>query len=167
VNKRNVFIVLALFVVALSLRGQDLAENLKILKPLANTAWQGKMKALDGKTELVSEIEWRVIQDGQAVRFMNATKALNSTSEGLIYWDPDKKAVAFIEVSNKGNILHGLVTAENGNVIMSGTLVFPNMTVEFRDVFEITSDGRLLDKYFRLDKGQWLPGHTKEFRLVR
>jgi hypothetical protein len=39
--------------------------------------------------------------------------------------------------------------------------------VEFRNVFEITSDGRLLDKYFRLDKGQWLPGHTKEFRLVR
>jgi cyclase len=146
-------------------RAQELNENLKLLQPIVNIQWQGKMKSPDGKNEFTTRREWRAIMNGSVVKYTSTVKELGFSSEGFYYWDPIKKEIALFEISsNRGNFQRGHVEMENGAIVTAGTITFPDRELEFRNTFEVTSDGGLLDTWFRFENGRWLPGHSLELR---
>lgn len=145
--------------------GQTLHKNLEILEPLVNKNWVGYIKALDSDRMIELPRRWDVIWDGSAVKFSSYVEELNNFSEGYLFWDPEKKEIAVFRINNKGTITKGHVKKEDGKILMYGHIIFSDRSLEFRNTFEITDDGRLIDRWFRFEDGEWKAGHTVELRI--
>ncbi len=165
-NKRIFFlIVLFLMVITNPVFGQALDKNLEILEPLVNKNWVGYLKALDSDKMIELPRRWDVIWDGKAVKFSSYVQELSNFSEGYLYWDPEKKEIATFRINNKGTITKGHVKKEDGKILMYGYIMFSDRTLEFRNTFEITDDGRLIDRWFRFEDGEWKAGHIVELKI--
>lgn len=58
--------------------------------------------------------------------------------------------------------MQGHVKEEDGKILLYGYLTFPDKIPEFRNTFEFTKDGKIRDNWFRLEEGNWMPGHSVE-----
>jgi len=56
------------------------------------------------------------------------------------------------------------VKEEDGKILAYGYGIFPNRKVEFRNTYEFTTDGKLHDKWFRFEDGEWKAGHSRIFK---
>jgi hypothetical protein len=139
-----------------------LNENLKLLEPLANKKWVGKLKALNEDRYLDIVRQFDIIWNGTAIKISSFCRELNSDREGYIYWDSDENQIALFSINNKGTIQKGYVSEDQGKILFSGFIIFPDRKLEFKNYFELTSEGRLIDKWFRRENGEWLPGHNLE-----
>ena len=157
--------VLFLAVLMNAAAGQVLDKNLEILKPLVNKAWVGYLKALDSDKMIELPRRWDVIWDGKAVKYSSYVAELNNFSEGYLYWDPQKKEVAVFRINSRGIITRGHVKKENGKILMYGHATFPDRILEFRNTFEITEEGTLIDRWFRFEDGEWKAGHVVELKI--
>jgi hypothetical protein len=54
------------------------------------------------------------------IKFYQECKELNSQTDGYYYYDPDKKAIAFLMLTNNGNFSVGNVKEEKGKIIEYG-----------------------------------------------
>lgn len=108
---------------------------------------------------------WDVLWGGKAVKFFSYVKELSNFSEGYLYWDPEKKEIAIFRINNKGTITKGYVKKEDGKILMYGRITFSDGTLEFRNTFEITDDGRLIERWFRFEDGEWKAGHTVKLKI--
>jgi len=43
---------------------------------------------------------------------------------------------------------------------MYGYATFPDDKIEFKNSFELTEEGKLLDQWYRFQDGEWKPGHS-------
>ncbi len=139
-----------------------LNENLKLLEPLTNKKWVGKIKALNEDRYLDIVRQFDIIWNGTAVKITSFCKDLNSEREGYIYWDSDENKIALFSINNRGIIQKGYVAEDQGKILASGFIIFPNRKLEYKNYFELTPEGKLIDKWFRLENGEWLPGHNIE-----
>jgi len=48
---------------------------------------------------------------------------------------------------------------------MHGRIAFRDRTLEFRNTLEFTDDGRMLDRWFRFEDGEWKAGHVVELQV--
>lgn len=148
--------------------GQDetvLQNKLLILKQLASKTWVGEVKHPSGQMTLHMLVKYEPIYGGKVLKYYKECPKLKYQSDGYFYYDSDKKEIAFLWLSNNGNVTVGNVKDEDGKILMYGYAIFPNRKLEFRNTFEITPDGKLIDKYFRFEDGEWKAGHSVVYNV--
>ncbi len=141
-----------------SLFGQQLDEHLALLEPLTNKTWEAEMPRLGEGA--MRQCRWDVVWEGKAVKQTTEIKKINFVTEAYFFWDSGKQEIGMFSISSNGNFLHGHVKEENGNILMYGYATFPEEKIEFKNTFHLTKDGKLLDQWYRLQDGQWKPGHS-------
>ena len=137
-----------------------LRPELSILKPLVGQTWVGEMKDPSGQRTLHLLFKYEPMHGGKVLKYYQETKELNNQNDGYVYYDPDKKEIAFLTLNSNGNFSVGNIKEEGGKILKYGYSIFPTQKLEFRNTLEITPDGQLLDKYFRHEDGEWKPGHS-------
>lgn len=160
------FLVLNIFLLP-SIKAQTISDNLKVLEPLLNKTWVGELKAPDGSEAYETTQTYSVLWDGTVVKFTGSTPELNANSEGYFYWDRQEQKVAVIIINNKGIYQKGFVTVEDGKLTSCGTISFPERTFDFKNIFEFTNDGKLIDRWFQNAFGSWMAGHVIKFKVSR
>jgi len=143
-----------------SIYGQELDEHLKLLSPLTNKNWEGEMLRLGEGAK--REVVWKIIWNGKAIKQTTEVKIIQNITEAYFYWDSDKQEIGVFSLTSNGNFYHGHVIEENGKIFIYGHITFPDTKLEFRNTFELTENGKLLDKWFTFRDGEWKPGHVFE-----
>lgn len=146
--------------------GQELDKHLKLLEPLTNKLWEAKFEFPRIGT-VTQQFEWEIIWGGKAIKYKSNLEKVNFHSESFFYWDHDKQQIGMFSISNRNNFTHGYVKEENGKILMYGFTTFPDKKIEFKNYFEFTEDGNLLDKFFRFEDGEWKAGHSRELYEIK
>jgi len=153
-----------------SLQSKSLDSNLKVLKPFLNKHWIGMLKSPDGSREFKVIRKYESILDGKVIKSIKENEELKNYGEGYFYWDDLKKKIAFFFIENSRVFLIGEVTIKENMIIINGKLTWPekqrppvNQSFEFKNTFELTEDGKMIDRWFHNAFGQWRSGHVIEF----
>lgn len=144
--------------------GQDeiaLRPELSLLKPLVGKTWISEWKDPSGRQTLHLSRRYEPMHDGKIIRIYQECKELNSQTDGYYYYDPYKKEIAFLTLTNNGNFAAGNVKEEGGKILEYGHVTFPNEKLEFRDTYELTFDGEMADHFYSFENGQWRAGHSR------
>lgn len=166
ITERISIIIIVIICYSISTYAQSLSEKLKILEPLAGKKWTGMLKSPDGKNSWKTTHEFSVIWDGKVVKYKGATPEIKSYSEGFYVWDElQGKIVVFISSSN-GVYSSGYISVEGNIFTITGVINFPERKFDFKNTFELTPDGKLIDKWFQNAFGPWRPGHVVELKAV-
>jgi hypothetical protein len=143
--------------------GTALNENLKFLAPMLHKNWAGDMKSPDGKQTFKVGISCEPIWNGEVIKYSRSNPERNTFSEGYFYWDVGEKKIIFLSVSNRGGAMKADVSKEDGKISLKGSTTIQNRTFDFRNTFEFTADGNMVDRWFQNASGSWQPGHVIEF----
>jgi len=142
-----------------------LRKELDILKPLVGKTWICdwivESRDASGRQTLHMLRRYEPLHDGKIIKFYQECKELNSQTDGYYYYDPDKKEIAFLILTNNGNFATGNVKEEGGKILEYGHVTFPNEKLEFKNTYEVTSQGELVDQFFSFENGQWRAGHSR------
>ena len=162
-KKLNLFIAITI-IMQLFCFGQNeanLRKELEKLKPLLGKTWTSEMKDPSRQKTLHLTSTYEVMHGGKILKYHQECKELNVQTDGYFYYDPDKKEIAYLTLKSNGNITIGKVKEENGNLLLYGHVIFSDRKLEFRNTYEITTKGEIIDKYFRFERGEWRAGHSR------
>lgn len=137
---------------------QELDEHLKLFEPIVNKKWEGDMPRFGEGAK--REVLWKVIWNGRAIKQTTEIKTLKSITEAYFYWDSDKQEIGVFSITSNGNFFQGHVVEDDGKILIYGLITFPDNKLKFRNTFELTQEGKLIDKWFTFRDGEWKPGHT-------
>ncbi|OGU56844.1 MAG: hypothetical protein A2V66_10680 [Ignavibacteria bacterium RBG_13_36_8] len=146
--------------------GQDeisLRKELDILKSIVGKNWVSEEKEPDGQRMFHFLQKFEPIHNGKTIKRYFQCKELNYQSDGYYYYDPYKKEIAMLELGSNGNFSIGNIKEENGVILKYGYTIFPDIKLKFRNTLEITSEGKLIDKFFSFENGEWKAGHSRIF----
>ncbi len=145
--------------------GQEpsIRKELDILKPLLGKTWVGEEKHPNGQSVLHFMMSFELMHNGKTVKRYLECKELNFQSDGYFYYDPDRKEIALLQLGSNGNFSVGNVKAENGTILQYGYSISPNGKLEYKNPLEMTADGKLIDKFFSFEKGEWRAGHSRVY----
>lgn len=161
----KIFAIISILLSFSMLNGQKLDERLKLLAPLIHKNWQGNMPRF-GK-EAKREVRWDVLWNGKALKQVTEVKKLNFTTETYYFWDADRQEIGLFSLSSNGNFLHGHVKKDNGHILMYGMATYGKLKIKFRNTFELTEKGTLMDRWFTFRDGEWKPGHSFELSAAK
>ncbi len=68
-----------------------------------------------------------------------------------------------MNINSRGNADRGVVTLEDGKITVSGPVTMAGKTFDYRNTFEVGTDGSLTDRWFQNATGSWQPGHVVVF----
>jgi len=136
-----------------------LNEKLKFLEPMLNKKWVGNIKAPDGSKEFEVIRQFDIVWGGNVIKIDGYCRELNNERGGYIYWDSDQNKVGSFLINSRGIITKGFVAEDSGKIVLTGQIIFPEQTLEYKNVFEFTDDGKLLDRWYTIENGAWKPGH--------
>lgn len=142
--------------------GQEPVDILSMFRPLIGRTWAGHFVG-SSDSELKHVIRWEKILNGSVVKSTKTVAALDFQMETYFYWDWEKEHIAFLQLTSRGIFSRGTAGFINGKIELSGTGIKPNGVSEFKQTFEIKSDGSLKDYYYRKENGEWLQGHLIEY----
>ena len=91
-----------------------LRPELSILKPLVGQTWVGETKDPSGQMTLHMFFKYELMHGGRILKYHQETKELNNQNDGYVYYDPDKKEIAFLILNSNGNISVGNIRPEGG-----------------------------------------------------
>jgi hypothetical protein len=143
--------------------GQVLNEKMKGLEPIIAKKWVGEMMSPDGKNAYQVNLCYETLWNGEIIRFSRAIPDIRSFSEGYIYWDKDSDRISVFTVSTRGAARESEVCLEDGKILIKGTLSIDNRTFNYKNTFEFTPDGKMIDRWFQNAFGPWQPGHVIVF----
>lgn len=155
-----IWTILSILLSSSLIYGQELDERLRLLAPMANKNWEGEMPRIGEGAK--REVMWKVIWNGKAIKQTTEVKMLHSISEAYYYWDSDKQEIGVFSITSNGNFFHGHAVDDDGKILIYGNITFPDEKLEFRNTFELTEEGKLIDKWFTFRSGKWMPGHAFE-----
>jgi len=167
-KKQIMYLMLgALMTFQFSASGQTLSENLKVLEPLLSEKWIGDMKSPDGQQTFKVTLSYLPIWGGEVIKYARSNPDRNTYQEGYFYWDINEKKIIFLSVSNKGGAMKADVTIEDGIITLRGSATINNKSFDYKNTFEFTSDGKMIDRWFQNASGTWQSGHVIEFIKTR
>lgn len=140
--------------------GQDLDDHLTLLKPLLDKTWEALMPRLG--ESITRRVRWEAINEGRAIKQTTEVEKIGFKTEAWFFWDSDAGAIGVFSLSSNGNFFHGHVREEDGTILMTGYAVFPDLKLDFRNMFEFTDAGTVIDRWFTFREGAWMPGHVFE-----
>lgn len=144
--------------------GQELVGPLASFEPLVGTSWIGRFTS-SPTPPFDHRIEWEAILDGQVVRWAKRVEAVGFAMETYFYWDAELGAVAFTQLTSNGIHGKGVVEFDDGVIALVGVAMQTWGLVEFRQTFEILSDGTLEDRYYTRVGADWSPEHVISYSL--
>jgi hypothetical protein len=165
---KKVFAVLVVLGVSTFCFGQDeitLRKELGILKSIIGKTWLCEEKSPDGQRTLHFLLKFESIHNGNSIKRHLECQELNFQSDGFYYYDPDKKEIAMLELGSNGNFSIGNIKEENGAILKYGYTIFPDIKLKFRNTMEMTSEGRLIDKWFSFENEEWKAGHSRAWNV--
>jgi len=139
----------------------SLRKELDILKPLVGKNWICEWKDPSGRQTLHLLRRYEPMHDGKILKVYQECRELNSQTDGYYYFDPDKKEIAFLTLTNNGNITIGNVKEEGGKILSYGQVIFSDKKLEFRNTYELTAKGEMVDQFFSFENGEWRAGHSR------
>jgi len=142
-----------------------LRKELDILKPLIGKTWICEMTDPSGRQTLHLLRLYEPMHDGKILKIYQECRELNSQTDGYYYFDPDKKEIAFLTLTNNGNFAAGNVKEEGGKILEYGQVTFPNEKLAFRNTYELTANGQMVDHFFSFENGQWSAGHSRAWTV--
>jgi hypothetical protein len=140
-----------------------LRKELEILKPFVGKTWLSETKDPSGRMTLHFLLRWESMHDGKILRHYGECSELKIQTDGYFYYDSDKKEIAYLWLTSNGNITVGNVKGEAGKLLLYGFVIFPDRKLEFRNTFEMTPVGKIVDQYFRFEDGEWKAGHSRVY----
>ena len=146
--------------------GQELDSRLEFLAPLVGLDWVGHFVGSADST-LTHRVRWETILDGRAVKRVKTVPQAGFATEGDYFWDWAQSRVAFVSVSNRGQVTHGTVSTDEGRIVCRGAWENADGRHEFALTLEILPDGRLQDRYYNVMNGERHPGHLIEYAAER
>jgi len=158
-----VLITLSLSMICLGQDATALRNELLILKQLVGKTWIAESKDPTGQMTLHNLLKFEPIHNGKVLRIYMECPELKFQSDGFYYYDPDKKEIAFLNLGSNGNFSAGNVKVEEGKILHYGYVTFSDYKLEFRNTYEITREGQLLDKWFSFEDKEWKAGHSRVF----
>jgi len=145
-----------------------LRKELDILKPLVGKTWMCdwvvETKDPSGRQILHMVRRYESMYSGKIIKISQECKELNSQTDGYFFYDPDKKEIAFLTLTNNGNFSVGNVKEEGGKILEYGHVTFPNEKLEFKNTYELNSKGEVIDRFFSFENGEWRAGHSRIWR---
>jgi hypothetical protein len=145
---------------------QILTEKLKFLEPMLGKNWVGDMKSPDGKKSFKVTLCYQSIWNGEVVKYSTTNVELNYYSEGYFYFDDVTKSVKSFLVSSRGGAMMADVLVEEGKITLKGQTTMMDKTFDYKNTFEFTTDGKMIDSWFQNAFGPWKPGHVVEYTKV-
>lgn len=162
--------IFILAIVCIASNAQSLQERLNPLKPFLGRTWKGDLKAPNGELISVSVRNFESIADGKVIKIIKKSEGKSDWGEGCFYWNDIEKKIAYFFIEGAGVFQTGFVKVENNAITIEGTMTWPTQmnpqvkqSYEFKNTFEFTSDGKMIDKWFMNAFGPWQPGHVIEF----
>jgi hypothetical protein len=158
-------------ILPLTVSGQVLDNNLRPLEPLLKNKWAGFLRAPDGSEGTV-HLAYESLAEGRIVKFRRDNFERKVFSEGYFYWDALSKNIASFSIGTGGNVAQGFVKAKDNVLIIEGKTVLQKplpppsgkQTSDFRIEWELTADGKLIERNFQNATGTMQPGHVIEFQ---
>lgn len=160
-----IFTIIYTFISISEIYAQQRDAYLQLLHPLTGKNWEGIMERFGEGAK--RKVRWDIMWNGKAVKQVTEVEKINFITETYYYWDPDKQEISMFSLSNNGNYLQGHVKKENGRILMYGVATYPKAKVKFRNTFELTEDGKLIDRWFTFLDGEWKPGHVFELTEIK
>lgn len=162
--------LLVLSILPLTIYGQLLDLNLRPLEPLLNKKWAGILKAPNGSESIIN-LAYESLAEGKIVKFRRDNFQRKVFAEGYFYWNDVEKKIAYFSIGTGGNFAEGFVTIEANILIIEGKAFLQKplpppsgrQSFEFRNEFEFTANGKLVDRYFQNASGSMQAGHVIEF----
>lgn len=150
---------------------QEFNNNLKTLRPLINSIWEGKLKSPDGTTEFTVLREYVLMDGGNVIKCTKLNEDLGGYGEGYLFWDDISEKIAFFFIENSGVFNRGFVTACENTISIEGNMTWPTQanpqikqSFDFKNTFEFSEDGIMTDRWFQNAFGPWRPGHSIKFQ---
>jgi hypothetical protein len=141
---------------------QEFDEHLLMLRPLAGETWVGHF-VNSSDSGLVHVIRWEPILNGKVVKSTKEVAALDFTMETYYFWDWEKENISFLQLTSRGIFSRGTVTLDEAKITLSGRGIRSKSVSGFKQTFEIQSDGKLQDCFYRKNNDEWVQGHLIEY----
>ena len=131
----------------------------KFLAELIAASWIGHYQ--DPETAFINHnLEWKILLDGKLVRQVKMAPEVNFEMETWLFVDQPGHRNTFTQISNRGTISKGEFTMKDGQLWLEGkTFEGDKMIRHFRQSFEISDSGKLVDCFYRFTNDKWTKGH--------
>lgn len=161
---------LALIAVALPtlpfpLLEESLDPHLEPLRPFLNKTFRGVFKNSTPEKPLVDVMRMERAMNGKAIRSMHSLNDGEYGGETLIYWDAEKKAVAFFYLTTGGFRTEGTLELSPGKFSsVEDVKGDANGITKVRGVSELKPDGTILVTAEYFSKERWMPGRETLYK---
>jgi hypothetical protein len=140
----------------------NLDDHLRFLKPLMAHPWEGGFVGGDAP-DLTISLRFESVLAGKAVKYTREVADLDYISETHFYWNPSREEVLFLALNTRGIVGEGVVSMQDGAIVLRGVDQWPESSIESRTVLRLDGEGVLRDTFSRKEGGEWVPGHIQEF----
>ena len=140
----------------------ELDEHIRFLEPLIGHQWDGRYVG-ENVPDLVISLHFEPIVSGKAVKYTREAPAVDFISETYFYWSPDRGDTLFITFNSRGNVSEGVVSVQDGNIVLHGQNHRPDRSIEFKTEWHLDAEHVLRDTFTRKENGEWVHGHVQEF----
>jgi len=141
-----------------------LSEHLRFLEPLIGQEWVGHYTDEEA-AHFIQELRWESICGGHVVRLSKEVEELDFTMETLYYWNADSSHVAYVTVTNRGQVSTGTVAALGDTIELLGQDLTAEGQMAYRYTFCIVGDGVLEDRFYRPTGDGWEERHLIRYEL--
>jgi len=143
---------------------EPLDEHLENFRPFLGTTWRGVFANSTPEKPVVDVMTYERALNGEAVRTFHSINDGDYGGETLIYWDADRKTLAFFYLTTAGFRTEGTLTSEKNKYASLETVKGEaNGITQVRGVAELLPTGRILVMADYFKEGKWHPARKTEY----
>lgn len=142
-----------------------LDPQLEPFRPFLGTTWRGEFANSTPEKPVVDVVRYERALNGKAIRSLHSINGGDYGGETLIWWDAERKALAFFYLTTAGFRTEGTMTASPGKFSSTERVTgAAGGVTEVRGTAEVRADGTMLVVAEYLRDGKWEPGRTTVYR---
>lgn len=163
---RTISLIAVLLLVATPPFAQESEKPLHIFDPFEGKVWLGHYS--DSETSHFNHVmRCSPMLDEKAVRVVKKVPELDFIMETLCFWDPGAETIAYVSLTNRGQLSKGTVSVDEGKVVFLGVSVEKSGNRDYKMTLEVLEDGTLEDRFFLKRDGQWHQGHLIQYKETK
>lgn len=157
--------LLIVLIPVLSSAAAILDKHLQFLEPMLGKEWVGGFVGSES-SDIQIVLRFEPILSGRAVKYVREVETAEFSGITHFYWNPGNGDVCFISLNNRGIVGEGVVSQEDGKIVLLGNSYREDQATEFKTILEIDATGTLRDTFLRMENGEWVQGHLQEFVVI-
>ncbi len=144
---------------------ETLDPHLEAFRPFLNKTWKGEFKESTPEKPMFDVSRYERAMNGKAIRSLHSVNDGMYGGETLIYWDSEKKSLAFFYLTTAGFRTEGTMVAEkNKFTALEKVVGNANGITQVKGVAELLPDGTMHVKAEYLANDKWGPGRDMIYR---